>query len=178
VLTQVAFLAKHAHATEVSWVHRGKLIRERLLCEAIPPPPPVDQKEANDPDRLTNPDCSGCHVAMDPIGKGFDAFDAVGRYHADQAAPGEVYGDTTDVSGPFESPRELASRLADSDDVRRCVAKQWFRYAVRRKETEHEACAVSELGERFNESGGDIRALILDIAVQEAFVTRRVDGAQ
>jgi hypothetical protein len=178
VLTQIAFLATHAHASEVSWVHRGKLIRERLLCETIPAPPPVDQKEANDPDRLTNPDCSGCHVAMDPIGKGFDAFDAVGRYDADTAAPGEIFGDTTDVSGPFESVSELASRLADSDDVRRCVARQWFRYAVRRKETEHEACAVSTLGERFNESGGDIRQLLVEIAEHEAFVTRRVDGAQ
>src|ERR1700744_5289240 len=40
LLTQGAFLAVQAKANQTSPVHRGKFVREQLLCQQLPPPPP------------------------------------------------------------------------------------------------------------------------------------------
>ena len=39
-LTQGGVLTTHALPTTSSPIHRGKLVRERLLCQELPPPPP------------------------------------------------------------------------------------------------------------------------------------------
>ena len=40
LLTQGSLLASQAHADKTSYILRGKLVREALLCTPIPPPPP------------------------------------------------------------------------------------------------------------------------------------------
>ncbi|MET0593468.1 MAG: DUF1592 domain-containing protein, partial [Polyangiaceae bacterium] len=40
VLTHGSILATQAKPTTMSPIHRGKLVRERLLCQPLPPPPP------------------------------------------------------------------------------------------------------------------------------------------
>ena len=40
ILTRAAFLAVNAHPQKPSQVLRGKAVREQLLCDRIPPPPP------------------------------------------------------------------------------------------------------------------------------------------
>ena len=80
ILTHASLLTAQSHAADVSWVLRGKFVREQLLCELIAPPPPdVDMNTANDPDRLKADACKGCHLLMDPIGYGFDGFNAIGE---------------------------------------------------------------------------------------------------
>ena len=41
LLTQVSFLAAHAHPGRSSVTLRGKALREKLLCQQVPRPPPV-----------------------------------------------------------------------------------------------------------------------------------------
>ena len=79
LLTQIAFLASHAHPGRSSATLRGKALRELLLCQTVPRPPPnVDFSIIEDPkstlrtarERLTahraNPVCAGCHKITDP----------------------------------------------------------------------------------------------------------------
>ena len=40
LLTQVSFLAAHSHSVRSSPTLRGKAIRELLLCQHVPDPPP------------------------------------------------------------------------------------------------------------------------------------------
>jgi hypothetical protein len=40
LLTSGAFLTMNAHPTETSPTLRGKFVRERVLCQEVPPPPP------------------------------------------------------------------------------------------------------------------------------------------
>src|SRR5206468_2661509 len=83
-------LATQARPDSSSPIHRGKLVRERFLCQPLPPPPPgiVVQPPALDPslttrDRYTrhstDEPCKSCHRLMDPIGFAFEDFDGVGR---------------------------------------------------------------------------------------------------
>jgi len=92
LLGEASFLAANAGPTETSPTQRGIFIREQLLCQQVPPPPPnvdtnLPESSADKPStrrqRMTahveNPLCSSCHRLMDPIGFGLESFDAIGR---------------------------------------------------------------------------------------------------
>jgi hypothetical protein len=93
LLGEASFLAANAGPTETSPTARGIFIREQLLCQHVPPPPPnVDTNlpEATEDKPLTrrqrmmdheaNTLCASCHRLMDPIGFGLESFDAIGRF--------------------------------------------------------------------------------------------------
>lgn len=184
VLTHASMMAAHSGASETSWVHRGKVIRERFLCDPVGSPPPgVESNEAKDLARLEDPACSGCHQKMDPIGFGFDAYSPTGSYrlvdeHGKAVTTAGNVADTeagSDIAGQFDGAVELAHKLAASEDVGRCVAVQWFRYATRRVESDQDACSVAALQKKFAESNYDVRELLVAIATTDSFRYRAVE---
>jgi len=98
VLTQGAVMATQAHTSLPSPVLRGKLVREQVMCDALPdppasingmpiPPPPSSVSAGQTTngeyaEHMNNPQCAGCHTFMDPIGFTFANFDATGAYQA------------------------------------------------------------------------------------------------
>ena len=173
LLTQASLLTARAHASENSWVHRGKFVREALLCDPLPPPPPgVDANKANDPNRLTNPECMGCHQRMDPIGLGFERYDAIGAFDESATADGELLF-AGDLSGPFASSVDLASRLAASDVVRQCISKYVFHFASHRAETDRDVCSLEAADAAFVASKTTLAELFVAIARSDAFRYRR-----
>jgi hypothetical protein len=165
ILTLGAVLVSHAYPTENSWVHRGKLVRTKMLCGELPPPPPtVEFDEVNDPNRLTNPDCAPCHIQMDPIGQAFDAYDPTGRYLGAPVA-GEV---SASMIGTFDSIPQLAEKMAEDQAVQECLADQLSRFALARSLDED--CSRDEILQTFADSGYDLRELMVAIATSDAFV--------
>jgi hypothetical protein len=77
--------------------------------------------------------------------------------------------DSEDIDGAFEGVPELAHRLAGSEQVRRCVVKQWFRYGFARAETSDDACSLDQLSATFEGAGHDIRALLIALTQTDAF---------
>ncbi len=174
LLTHASFLTSTAHAAENSWVLRGKFVRERMLCQELPPPPPgVEINDTNDPDRLENAECSYCHFQMDPIGKGFDAYTPTGIFEPENPdgttipVDGEVFG--VPEIGTFEGAVELSGALAESPQVHECMVEQWLAYGVRRAATEADECTMQSLRATFEESGQDIRELMVAITLSNAF---------
>ncbi|WP_434421521.1 DUF1592 domain-containing protein [Nannocystis pusilla] len=186
-LTQGGLLSVLAKPNQTSPIHRGKFVRERLLCQVVPPPPDnVDitppEVDPNLPTRerfkqhSTDPSCSGCHSMMDPIGFGFEHFDGIGRWREVEAgqpidATGEILGGTT--KGTFDGVPELASLLVDSPEVERCMTLQWFRYAYGRADAKEDACTIDDLTRQFAGSGRRIQDLIVALTQSEAFLFRR-----
>jgi hypothetical protein len=122
-----------------------------------------------------DPECAGCHKLMDPIGLGFEHFDPVGRFRADENGiavddAGELFG--TDVDGKFSGPVELGNKLAASEQVAGCMTRQWVRFAHGRSETGYDACSLAELGDAFLESNYDIKQLVLALTQTDAFLYR------
>jgi hypothetical protein len=193
LLTLGALLAFHAHSDQTSPVHRGQLVRERLLCDPVPPPPPevtisVPAVDAGATARerfaqhSRGAACAGCHAKLDPIGFGFENFDGVGRFRATEPggapvdAAGELKG--TDVDGQFVGAAELAARLARSGQVRDCYVAQWFRFAHGRgEEAEADRCTLATLREAFGASGGNVRELLVAMTRTDAFLFRPAAGA-
>ena len=191
LLTMPGVLAEHAHPNQTSPILRGVLLRQELLCQVLPPPPPdVDNVPPSpSPDATTrerfdqhtaDPACSGCHVQIDPLGFGLEAYDSIGAFRLteENGLPIDDRGEIvlSDVDGPFEGGPELASKLSESAFVQDCMSRQWFRFALGRVETEADSCAVDAITEAFNESGQDVRVLLREIALSSAFRFRQGDA--
>jgi len=188
-LTHAGLLALLAKPDRSSPIHRGKFVRETLLCQMLPAPPPnIPEPPSVDETQTTreqfsqhssDPSCQSCHQQMDPIGFGFEHFDGIGRYRETEwgqaiDASGEL--SATDVDGPFDGVVELAARLASSEQVEDCMVEQWFRFGYGRGPTEDDACSVAMIQADFAAADHDIQALIIALTQTPAFRTRhRVD---
>ncbi len=144
-LTRPAFLMAHAAPTSFSPVFLGLFVRRKALCSPLGDPPPdipalPEPKPGVSPrDRYAmhaaSPACAGCHEAMDPIGFGFERYDALGKYRETDGGfrltgEGRLVG--TDVDGPFQGPVELATKLAGSAQFLDCFVGQLYEYALGR----------------------------------------------
>jgi hypothetical protein len=181
-LTQAGILALNSMINRSSPIHRGKFVREVLLCQ-IPPPPPdkipeppnVDESQTTREQFAQHSEdslCQGCHVYMDPIGLGFEHFDGLGRWRDDEwGQPIDASGELvlTDVDGPFNGATELGQMLAGSEQVRRCVTQQWFRFGYGRVETEEDTCTMDSLYAEFEAADFDIKELIVALTTTQAF---------
>lgn len=183
-LTQAGLLSLHAKPDRSSPIHRGKFVRERLLCQTPPPPPDVvPEPPTVDPSQTTrdqftqhkvDPACNGCHLMMDPIGFGFEHYDGLGRYRETEGnnlpidASGEITA-TTDANGEFYGAVELGQRLGASNQVRDCVATQWFIYAYGRTVTGADQCSVDIVGDAFAAANYDVKELLVALTQTDAF---------
>lgn len=194
LLTQPGLLALLAHPDQSAPIQRGVFVREQMLCQPIESPPPsVDQRPPDPDPNLTTrerfaehtaiPGCASCHDKIDGVGFGLENYDQLGRFRA------EEYGMPIDASGRVVEAREerlngkfngavaLSKKLADSAQVEDCMARQWYRYATGRVETEDDACSLQQIRAQFAASGGNIQELLVAVTLSDAF-RFRVPGAQ
>ena len=187
ILTQASFLAVQAHPDQTSPVLRGKFVRTKLMCQTVPPPPmdvditpPAVTSAPTARDRFTAHEmaggsCMNCHQLMDPIGFAFESFDAIGKYRTTENGAtinlaGNILAATdTSLNGTFTGVKELATKLAASDQVRDCVATQWFRYSTGRTEEVPDGCSLTTLQDAFGASGGDLGELVVAMTQTDAF---------
>lgn len=159
LLTQGSVLARWALPTSSSPIHRGVMVRERLLCQDLPPPPSnLDTSPpAVDPTLSTReryaahadvPGCASCHDLIDPVGFGFERYDGVGRWrdrdgeHAIDAT-GEIVS-TPGTDGTFDGLPGLTELLAWSPDVQACYATMWTVWGTG-ADAESLLCAAEQL---------------------------------
>jgi hypothetical protein len=124
-----------------------------------------------------DPACSGCHKLMDPIGFGFESYDAIGRFRTTDGgkpvdAHGEVVG-THDIDGTFVGVAELGQKLASSAEVRDCVARQWFRFTLSRFEQDPDTCSMKKIVDTFQAADADLNTLPAAVVETDAFLYRR-----
>jgi hypothetical protein len=188
LLTRAGFLAVFANPQQTDPVRRGLFVREQLLCQSLPEPPstlmPIEPEPSTGTttreryqQHATDPMCSGCHRWMDPIGFGFEGYDAIGRYRTEENGvpvddTGEII-DATGVEGTFEGAVELAEQLAGSAEVSDCAVRQWFRWAFGRLEADDDLATLAAMRDAFMRADGDLRALLLSVASTRAFTHGR-----
>lgn len=182
LLTQGGILVGHAGFSSTSPTFRGKFIREQFLCGTIPqaPPqvnvmigaaPPGQTTREHYSEHIDNPQCSGCHSLMDPIGFAFEEFDAAGIYRTTEHGKTiDASGDASDVDvGTFVGVNELGEKLARSEHVRACIATQWFRFAYGRLEAASDEETLASL--KATVAGeGTFSALLMKTVAQKPFL--------
>jgi hypothetical protein len=184
ILAQGSILAGHAGITYGSPTLRGKLVRTRLLCESLPPPPanvdtnihpPLDAKttRAIFADHTNNPACSGCHMLMDPIGFGFENYDVVGRYRTMEN------GEAVDASGlinganvKFNGLGELSSYLATNNDVQQCMVRFLSYSAYGALSWPDDGCTSDAITKEAAASNWSIRGVLTAITHAPHFTSR------
>ncbi len=181
LLTHVSFLAQHAHPARSSATRRGKALRELLLCQPVPlPPPNVDFSAVEDPratfrtarDRvnvhLENPVCAGCHRITDPIGLALENFDGAGVYRrtergADIDASGALDGKTfTEIAG-------LTQAVRDHPALPACLARRVYSYSVGSPLGNRDKPFVDALTAEFAKAGYRLPNLLRMIVLSPSF---------
>jgi hypothetical protein len=181
LLTQISFLALHSHPGRSSPTERGKALRELLLCEPVPRPPPnVDFSKVENPDpslktmreRLTvhrtNPVCAGCHRITDPLGLALEQFDGSGEYRAtENGAPIDTSG--TFDGKEFKDAAGLGQVLHDDPNVPACLVKRVLGYGVGGRLRQKDASLLEYFKGRFAADGYRLPALLREVALSAAF---------
>jgi hypothetical protein len=182
LLTHASFLAINASPSQSSLVRRGKFVREKLLCQAPAPPPPdvddtISKDEALSPrefsdKRLASATCGACHRLIDPLGLGFEGYDAIGRHRSkinDKPIDLRVTVTATQaLDGPYDGALQLIDKLAAADEVRRCLFEQVSAFALARKDGVG-ACGLAQAYDGFVGGGATWKLLVREIAQSPAF---------
>ena len=187
ILSHGSFLSVAGKFGDTSPTQRGILIRTRLLCQNIPPPPPSVNTDMppTSPTGKCKSDryaahraggCAGCHNNMDPVGFGLENYDQAGVYRTtDNGAPectitgeGEVVG-----VGKFKGPAELGDRLIDSGLLEHCLVTQVYRFAMGHREADDDAAYIDRLSTAFKTNGYKFDQLMIDLVSAEDFLYRK-----
>ena len=192
ILSHGSLLAGFSKFSDTSPTQRGILVRTRLMCETIPPPPPtvdVDQPPSGQ-DAVCKADryaahvevasCANCHNGMDPIGFGLENFDVAGRWrdHDDGLPECTIDGIGHMPTGEtFSGPQELAELLLQEDRIQRCAVKQYLSYAIGRKPKPIEDQPIDDLTGKLRETDYRFDEMILEYVASDAFALK-MEGSE
>jgi hypothetical protein len=199
VLTHPAWLAAHGGNFEddPSIVHRGKWVREKLLCGWVPPlssvrvvaqvGPHAADKNARRrlEDATGGAECQGCHSLMNPLGTPFEIYNQAGYLraadHAVDGGWGPPDGTSTlagmpdpALNGSVRDAIELSEKLADSPYVKRCFVRQAFRYFMGRAENRSDACTLAQMEQAYDSNSGSFVSMVSALVTSDTWKTRRV----
>jgi hypothetical protein len=198
-LTRAAFLSTGIVTT--SPILKGVYIRETVLCDHIPPPPDNAANETADTSNKTTRQvveliteqegtgCKSCHQAyINGLGFATENFDALGR-HRDQESsyaengmvtstnpidtvsiPRVVSGDDTESQGAGD----LMRLIGDSQKAHACFARNYFRYAFARWETDRDGCLLENMRKTLVEDKGSIKDMFRTLALAPEFKARTI----
>jgi uncharacterized protein DUF1592/uncharacterized protein DUF1588/uncharacterized protein DUF1595/uncharacterized protein DUF1587 len=196
LLSQGSFLSAVAKFDDTSPTQRGLLIRTRLFCQAISPPPPdlmvnTDMPPEGPDPNACKPDryvmwktdgCKMCHAKMDPVGFGLENYDTAGRYRDFEPdrpdCPIDGVG-TLEGVGEFNGPAELSDLMIETGGVDACVATMLYRFTAGRyalrSEDENLVARLVPVAQH----GGELSFydLVVELAASDAFRHRREEVA-
>jgi hypothetical protein len=200
-LTSVAMLSQTAAPSQAATViHRGLLVRRRVLCQNPPPPPAnvvpdptkIQEGGSNATARqnyqtftVNHVDCNACHSFFQPIGLAFEAYDADGKFRTQYPSPISQPIDTTgtlsqagDAMGDYKNVVELAGKLGNSKMAQYCMSQQYAQYAFGRAvNITQEACTIRSMGDYVTGKGGQMRTLLASFAGTSTLTRRYHTGA-
>ncbi|MEM1349784.1 MAG: DUF1592 domain-containing protein, partial [Myxococcota bacterium] len=190
-----AFLTTHALGDGSSPVRRGELVRERLLCQELPPPPPsldvtLGFEDPNAVPRTTrerfaahseNPSCAGCHRLVDPIGFAMEHYDGVGRYRDVYEKGGQVIDATGAIISSKYSDAELdglgslTTALANGADAPACFTEQMMHFGYAISDSFAHGCNQELLEDRFVQGDLSFEELLVGMTQLPHFAQRAPD---
>jgi hypothetical protein len=194
LLSTGTILNGYARPDTDSPTQRGHLVRTRILCQAIKPPPPgvnTTFVPSNVPETTRNHfineheqgPCASCHKNMDWIGFAFENYDGWGRYRTmDNGFPTDdsaiVYGDPEgkddDLTG-LSGAGSLSTFLAQSGDVTRCLQRYWTYYAYGVSSWAQDGCTYDAISSESQTNGATLKSILMAIIHAKNFTTRVQD---
>jgi len=191
ILTQGAILTVSSYPTRTSIPVRGKWVMENLL--GTPPPPPPDAvpslnennigTEMSLRERLEqhrrDPNCSPCHMLMDPLGFGLENYDAVGAWRAmDGKFPIDPSG-TLPGGQSFAGSKGLKEVLkTKSDAFVNNVTEKLLTYSLGRGLERYDRPTVEAIAGKVKASDYRFSALVMEVVKSKPFQMQSVEGVR
>ena len=189
ILSHGSVLSAFGKFSDTSPTQRGILIRSRLLCQPVAPPPPTVMADRPPGDmsavckwdryaehRASGSSCAACHAQMDPIGFGLERYDLAGRYREhDEGLPECIIPAEGELPpyGAFSGPAELGALLVDSGALERCVVKQVMTFALGRPPADEEDGFIDALTEELIQRDTVLTELLHAYVESDAFALRK-----
>jgi Protein of unknown function (DUF1592)/Protein of unknown function (DUF1588)/Protein of unknown function (DUF1595)/Protein of unknown function (DUF1585)/Protein of unknown function (DUF1587) len=182
ILSQASFLSLNSHPGTSSPTLRGKAVREKLLCQKVPPPPGnVDfslVQDLNNPafktarQRLTAHSteamCAGCHKITDPMGLALEQFDTASGFRTKER--GEPIDATGSLNGKnFDGIVQMAQVLREQPGTTSCVINRAYSYGTQRKPTADERKWLANLQKELGNDGVRWRELMRRVTLGPDF---------
>ena len=194
LLATGTILNGYARPETSSPTQRGHMVRSRMLCQDVNPPPPnldttfhpatttqtTRQRFEQTHDQGA---CYTCHQFMDWIGFGFEAYDGFGRHRAtENGLPvdssltvfSDPQGKNVSLTG-LTGTNSLASYLAASDDVKRCMMRYWSYYAYGASSWSQDACTYDTIYTEASKGSFGLKASLMAIIHAKNFIQRVQD---
>jgi hypothetical protein len=189
ILMQSAFQSVHGHDHESAPVKRGTTVLKKVLCVYLPTPGELNLKivpPAPDPNKTTrerfaihseDPACAGCHKLIDPFGFAYENLDGIGWMRKEENkkpinTAAEVGG--ADVTGMVKDGVDLSAKLAASEEVKRCFARNLFRFSAAQSGQGYEEMFFKSVWDKLPAGKKvDIKEMIVALAASDIFVNRR-----
>ena len=177
LLTQASILTVSSYVNRTSPVLRGKWILENFLNEPIPPPPPnvplLDEEKigagaasfrAQMEEHRANPVCSSCHAKMDPVGFGFENFNAIGQFRTKDGKFDIDPAGTLPDGRSFKGSDDLKALLAqDANKFAECVTDKMLTYALGRGLERYDRRTVKSIAANVAAKDYKFSSLVLEI---------------
>lgn len=182
LLTQGGILTGTTVTNTTNPVRRGGFLLSHVLCVEVPLPseelaasitPPEPHTGNTGRERFTahsqDERCAGCHALLDPPGFALENYDAVGLWRDQEN------GFTIDASGnlpgvgEFAGPVELIQKIAANPNTHACFAQQWQKFGYGRTLDSQDVCNREQLTTAFEQSGHNIKELLLALTQTDGF---------
>jgi hypothetical protein len=195
VLSQGSVLAVTSNPDRTSPTKRGKWVMSKVLCRPPPPPPAgvegLDNQGATiDPNlpmreklalHRAKPQCYSCHSVMDPIGFGFEGFNAIGASRTKDEHDNAVDSTGTLPDGrSFSGVPTLVDILKSDQSFAQCLAENLMTFGLGRGMEAPDKCTLEQIGRDVFEGGPEHRKfsyLIERIVMNPAFQTRQAEDS-
>jgi len=195
LLATGTILNGYARPDTDSPTQRGHLVRTRMLCQDISPPPPglnttfmPSSSPESTRDHFINEHeaqatCASCHKLMDWIGFAFENYDGWGRYRTmdtgfavDDSAV--IYSDPqmqdVNVNG-LSGSGSLSAYLAGSDDAVHCMERYWTYYTYGASTWSQDGCTYDAIYSESKTNGFGLKSVLMAIIHAPNFTTRVQD---
>ncbi len=182
LLAQPGFVVLHSHPGRTSPTLRGKALRELLLCQEVPPPPPnVDfnlVQDSDNPDyktmrdrlsaHATNPTCAGCHKITDPIGLALENFDGGGLFRTTEN--GKMIDSSGSLDGAtYADAAGLGLAMRNNPSAVSCLVNRVYAYGVGREMAPDDRKWLKQLRKEFAKGGYKLPHLLRLIGTSTEF---------
>ncbi len=201
LLTRAAFVSSGAEYTRP--IIKGKLVRTRVLCGDISPPPPgLDIKPLTHPadettrdaveEATAGADCVGCHGQMNTLGFATETYDPIGRFRKKELRFADGTGDVVSEL-PIDSAVEadigeeggptsvadgvsLSLAIAESQTADTCMAMSYFELVTGRDpDPQADGCDVVAMRDELGADGGSIHSMLKKSVLAASFRRRLID---
>lgn len=183
LLTHAASLTVSSSPRRTSPVFRGVWVREVILGQKVPPPPPntptLEAAVTENPKSLreklqahrSKASCNACHRKIDPLGFALESFDAVGRERGEALDTVGRLSDGTE----FEGHAGLIELIEGNrkDLFLRNLSKKLLSFALGRELILADEVTLAQIDSHLKESGNSSHAMIEAIVLSHPFLYKK-----